>query len=86
MIDPPGFALENYDVMGGWRDHYRALKQGLPSPAPELTGGKRCGVAHRPCSRCFGRMTDGSTFRGLDDYKRLLLQDKAIFARALSEK
>lgn len=25
-IDPPGFALENYDVIGGWRTHYRALK------------------------------------------------------------
>ena len=24
-IDPPGFALENFDVMGGWRDRYRAV-------------------------------------------------------------
>lgn len=24
-IDPPGFALENFDVIGGWREHYRAL-------------------------------------------------------------
>ncbi len=23
-IDPPGFALESFDVTGGWRDHYRA--------------------------------------------------------------
>ena len=23
-IDPPGFALESFDVMGGWRDRYRA--------------------------------------------------------------
>src|ERR1044071_6908275 len=23
-IDPAGFALENFHVMGGWRDHYRA--------------------------------------------------------------
>ena len=23
-IDPPGFALESFDVIGGWRDHYRA--------------------------------------------------------------
>ena len=23
-IDPPGFALENFDVMGGWRDRYRS--------------------------------------------------------------
>jgi hypothetical protein len=26
-IDPPGFALENYDAIGGWRDQYeRKLK------------------------------------------------------------
>src|SRR4030095_10974077 len=24
-IDPPGFALENFDVIGGWRDHYRKI-------------------------------------------------------------
>lgn len=86
VIDPPGFALENYDVMGGWRDHYRALNKDLPSPAPELTGGKRVAWRIGPAVDASGRMTDGSTFRGLDDYKRLLLQDKAIFARALSEK
>jgi hypothetical protein len=26
-IDPPGFALENYDVIGGWRDRYRAATE-----------------------------------------------------------
>jgi len=24
-IDPAGFALESFDVMGGWRDRYRAM-------------------------------------------------------------
>src|SRR6185369_36566 len=27
-IDPPGFALESFDVIGGWRDHYRSIGQG----------------------------------------------------------
>ena len=27
-IDPAGFALENFDVMGGWRENYRALGEG----------------------------------------------------------
>ena len=30
-IDPPGFALENFDVIGGWRDHYRSVGNGEPS-------------------------------------------------------
>ncbi len=29
LIDPPGFALENFDVIGGWRDHYRAPRVNL---------------------------------------------------------
>ncbi|MEI6236089.1 MAG: DUF1592 domain-containing protein [Planctomycetota bacterium] len=28
VIDPPGFALENYDVIGGWRDRFRSLGEG----------------------------------------------------------
>ena len=27
-IDPPGFALETFDVIGGWRDFYRASRPG----------------------------------------------------------
>src|SRR5207244_5517128 len=27
-IDPPGFALESFDVIGGWRDHYRTTGNG----------------------------------------------------------
>ncbi|QDU73754.1 hypothetical protein Pan97_07530 [Bremerella volcania] len=27
-IDPPGFALESFDVMGKWRDHYRSIGEG----------------------------------------------------------
>ncbi len=28
MIDPPGFALESFDVMGGYRTHYRSIDKG----------------------------------------------------------
>ena len=37
-IDPVGFALENYDAIGGWRDQYdRKLKV---DPSGKLSGGK----------------------------------------------
>lgn len=32
-IDPPGFALENFDPIGGWRETYRTLGDG---PRPEI--------------------------------------------------
>jgi hypothetical protein len=31
QIDPPGFALESFDVLGGWRENYRAVT-GEPAP------------------------------------------------------
>jgi mono/diheme cytochrome c family protein len=38
-IDPPGFALENFDVIGGWRDHYRALVEPRPGARAKLGDG-----------------------------------------------
>jgi hypothetical protein len=38
-IDPPGFALENFDVIGGWRDHYRALVEPMPGARAKLSDG-----------------------------------------------
>jgi len=86
VIDPPGFALENYDVMGGWRENYRALNKDLPAPPPALTGGKRVAWRVGPKVDASGTTADGAQFQNLADYKRLLLKDKNLFARALAEK
>ena len=41
-IDPPGFALENFDPIGGWRTHYPQGKGQGPKvdAAGELAGGE----------------------------------------------
>ena len=36
-IDPLGFALENFDVIGGWRDTYRTLVEPKPGARPVLS-------------------------------------------------
>jgi hypothetical protein len=38
-IDPLGFALENFDVTGGWRDRYRVLLVSKPGTRPKLSDG-----------------------------------------------
>jgi len=86
IIDPPGFALENYDVMGGWRENYRVLNKDLPAPPTALTGGKRVTWRVGPKVDASGATTDGASFRNLVDYKQLLLKDENLFARALAEK
>ncbi|MCE3014388.1 MAG: DUF1592 domain-containing protein [Pirellula sp.] len=44
-IDPLGFALENFDVIGGWREHYRALVEPRPGARTKLTDGPRVDAA-----------------------------------------
>jgi hypothetical protein len=87
MIDPPGFALENYDVMGGWRENYRSLNTSLPPPPPELRQGKK-NVPWRvgPKVDASGETAEGRRFTDLADYKRILLAKPEVFTRALVEK
>jgi hypothetical protein len=44
-IDPLGFALENFDVIGGWRKNYRALVETRPGARAKLSDGPRVDAA-----------------------------------------
>lgn len=79
-IDPPGFALESFDVIGGWRDHYRALTNGGQKDAQ----GRR--VRPGPAVDPSDALPDGRRFGNIDEYKQLILQDKEQLARSLAEK
>jgi hypothetical protein len=81
-IDPPGFALETFDVIGGWRDFYRG------------TRGSQVDLANYPGRKIFrglevekGSQTpEGKPFKDIDEYKQLLLADKDQLARNLAQK
>ena len=81
-IDPPGFALETFDVIGGWRDFYRG------------TRGTQVDLANYPGRKIFrglavekgGETPEGKAFQDVDDYKQLLLADKDQLARNLVQK
>lgn len=84
-IDPPGFALESFDVMGRWRENYRSLGGG--SKRVEGVGRSGNEFVHY-----IGKEVDASgvTPRGehFDDilqFKKLLLQDEEAIARNLTE-
>jgi len=83
VIDPPGFALETFDVIGGWRDFYR-----VPTSTGQvieiLPSKKR---VHRGNAVEAGyTMPDGRAFANVSEYKTMLLEDKDGLARALTEK
>ncbi len=79
-IDPSGFALESFDVTGGWRDHYRATGE------PRQINGRRVRFWPGPAVDPGDVLPDGRRFRDIDEYKKLLLDDKDQLARALTEK
>jgi cytochrome c5 len=81
-IDPPGFALENFDVIGGWREHYRSIGDG----EPVTVNGKRMRYKNGPAVDAGDVFPDGRQFRGIDEFKHLLLSDKDQLARAVAEK
>lgn len=82
-MDPPGFALESFDIMGGWRDKYRAVKEGV-SPEPGIgMDGQRFAFYYALQVDSSGELPDGRTFRDVRDLKRLLLEDEAAIARNL---
>lgn len=81
-IDPPGFALESFDVIGGWRDHYRSIGDGKPREV----SGRRVRFWAGPAVDPGDALPDGRSFRNIDEYKQLLLDDKDQLARALTEK
>ncbi len=82
-MDPPGFALESFDVMGGWRDRYRgASDEGLPA----------IGLGHNGFPFVFhyalpvdstGELPDGRKFEDVRELKRLLLTNESQVARNL---
>ena len=84
-IDPPGFALETYDPIGNYREFYRATERRKEYPQPLLpTNGRG---AYRGLDVEQGGVTpEGKTFKNIDDYKKLLLQDKDQLARNLAHK
>ncbi len=82
IIDPPGFALENFDVIGGWRDRYRSIGEGEPA----MIDGRKMGYRNGPEVDSGDILPDGRPFTNIDEYKMLLLSDKDQLARALAGK
>jgi hypothetical protein len=83
-MDPPGLALESFDVMGGWRDHYRAAKEGVTTaPGIGMDGQKFAFYFALPVD-CTGALPDGRAFKDVRDLKALLLADPVPIARNMA--
>jgi len=82
-FDPVGFALESFDVAGGWRDRYRSLGE----KGDRVEGFGKNGHAFKfrlaKAIDCTGELEDKRSFKDITELKRLLLADERAIARNL---
>ncbi len=82
-IDPVGYALESFDVMGARRERYRSLGD---QPVDERIGRSGGPVFFHPTQAVdsSGRLPDGRAFADVRELRPLLLADEKQIARNLA--
>ncbi|MDF1745888.1 MAG: DUF1588 domain-containing protein [Gimesia sp.] len=81
-FDPVGFALENFDIMGAWRNRYRSLASGQ-----KVTGIDRAGHAFTyyvaGSVDASAQLQNGKKFKNIQELKEILISDPRQLARNL---
>jgi mono/diheme cytochrome c family protein len=89
-FDPPGFALESFDVLGGWRTRYRSTGKGGEPPDPKQFYGAPPGrlstFRHGPRVDPSGTLPSGEKFADVDEFRKLLLRDPRALADNLARR
>ncbi|MCF7787582.1 MAG: DUF1592 domain-containing protein [Prosthecobacter sp.] len=83
QIDPPGFALECFDVIGGFRENYRSNEKGA-NVKRKLRGQNIWQYKEGLPVDASGELEDGRKFQGITEFKKLLLEQQDQVMRALA--
>ena len=67
-MDPPGFALESFDVMGGWRDRYRGLDETKTPVSGIGKNGQPLELYYGLPVDASGELADGRKFTDIRDF------------------
>jgi hypothetical protein len=84
-MDPPGFALENYDVMGGRRDRYRAVAESVKAEPGFGMNGQPFAFHYGPKVDATGALPDGRAYRDVKEFKLLVVKDEPALARNVAK-
>ncbi len=84
VIDPSGFALESYDVIGGWRERFRSIDKG--EQVKLTVEGRKVRYRLGPPVDAAGELTTGTKFANMSDFQKLLLAGQDRVARCVAEK
>ena len=81
-FDPVGLALENFDILGGWRTRYRGIEQGDRISGIDRAGHDFAYTLAEPIDAA-GQLLDGRRFQNIRDLKALLASNPRQLARNL---
>ncbi|MCA9061414.1 MAG: DUF1592 domain-containing protein [Planctomycetaceae bacterium] len=81
-FDSVGQALENFDILGGWRTSYRGTEMGELVTGIDRAGHDFSYAISGPVDAS-GQLRDGRRFQDIDDLKALLVSDRRQLARNL---
>ncbi len=79
-MDPPGFALESYDAIGGFRARFRSLGNGDRITRPPACAGRSEFLLGLPVDAS-GELAAGRGFKDIREFKQLLFADESQIAR-----
>ena len=82
-MDAPGFGLEAFDVIGGYRDRYRSIGEGDPAERGAIDPFIGIGFRLGPTVDATGEWMDGRPFSGPRDLARLLSEQREALTRNL---
>jgi len=80
-MDPPGFALESFDVIGGLRERYRSLEKGQPASA-KFADGTKVQYKEGPSVDPSGITPQGEPFTDITQLRKILLTHPEQIARS----
>ncbi|MCS7467629.1 DUF1592 domain-containing protein [Stieleria sp. ICT_E10.1] len=82
-IDPPGFALESFDVMGAFRENYRATLADGEKGVDKKFNAKPVHYKLGSKVDCSGQLPGGETFADINEFRERLKSHESQIARNL---
>jgi Protein of unknown function (DUF1592)/Protein of unknown function (DUF1588)/Protein of unknown function (DUF1587)/Protein of unknown function (DUF1595)/Protein of unknown function (DUF1585)/Planctomycete cytochrome C len=84
-LDPPGFALESFDVIGGYRTRYRSIGEGLPAERGLIDPFIGLGFKLGPVVDPSGVLPDERAFQDIREFEALIAANPQPLLKNLAQ-